>query len=73
MGSIPVIVGSDKEIKETYFWSKIKPSFIYSTDWDSAISRCKNTSQERLQEMQNLNYKWWKNQIEFIQNKIKSV
>ena len=71
--SIPVIVGDEKEIEETFYFNGLKPSFVYSDTWESAIIKCKEilNDSEVQQKIIELNSIWWKEVNNFIINKIK--
>jgi len=71
-GAIPVIVASEKEINDTFYYNDYKPFFIYDVSWEKALEQClfllKN--KEKLQTIQNINLKWWNLKIQFIKNTI---
>jgi hypothetical protein len=71
--SIPVIVGDEEEIEETFYFNGLKPSFVYSDTWESAIIKCKEilNDKERQQKIIELNSIWWREVNNFIINKIK--
>lgn len=71
-GAIPVIVGSEKEINDSFNYNGHKPIFIHDETWQKVLEKCliilKN--KQLLQEIQNINFKWWNFKIAFIKEKI---
>ena len=72
-GAIPVLVGKPEDLDMTFFFRGLKPCYIQSTTWDGAIEQCLNKPVEDLQVIQDHNSKWWKEQMESIQNKLSSA
>lgn len=73
-GAIPVIVGSEKEINHTFKYEN-NPPWIFAKTWEEARETCENLlkNQSKLNDLKNDTVSWWKNRIEVIQNKVKSV
>jgi hypothetical protein len=71
-GAIPVIVGSNKEIENTFYYNNNIPPFIYDDTWEKVVVKCNDllNNYEKLQEIQNNLLLWWNNQILFINNLI---
>lgn len=69
-GAIPVIVGTEKEIKESFNYDM--PNIIYSDNWESVIKKCKEINEKEVEKIILSNFNWWNNQISFIKNKIDS-
>lgn len=71
-GAIPVIVGSEKEINDTFCYNDYKPFFIHDVSWQKVLEKClfllKN--KEMLQGIQNINFKWWNSKIYLIKHRI---
>lgn len=72
-GAIPVIVGTEKEIKEGFNYDM--PTIIYSDNWESVITKCKEiyNNKEEIEKIILSNFNWWNNQISFIKNKIDNL
>jgi hypothetical protein len=71
-GAIPVIVGSNKEIENTFNYNNNIPPFIYENSWERVVIKCNDllNNYEKLQEIQNNLLLWWNNQILLINNLI---
>jgi len=71
-GAIPVIVGDNKEISDTFAYNGYKPKFIQADTWNNAYNICAELllDKDALQTFQDANITWWNFQIEFIRNKI---
>lgn len=69
-GAIPVVVGHPQEILETYHFSGRHPYMITSTTWEGACDACNTLLNEKneLQNIQDKNFAWWKNEIDIIRN-----
>jgi hypothetical protein len=74
-GCIPIIVGNEDEIIETFYYNKDIPPFFCEKTWDDAIVKCeyllKNTNE--LVKLQKKNYMWLQNKIVAIQKKINNI
>lgn len=72
-GAIPVIVGSEQEIQNTFYYKNNIPPFIYSDNWENAFIICNNllSNLSGLQKVQSDILNWWKAHIEFINKIIK--
>ena len=69
-GAVPVIVGTEKEIKETFSYNM--PTIISNISWESVINDCKIIINNK-QEIENIilsNFDWWSKQVNFIKNKV---
>jgi hypothetical protein len=64
-GAIPVVVGSESEIAETFQFGGGLPPWIFERDWVTAAAKCMEllTTPSILQTIQERNLAWWKNQI----------
>jgi hypothetical protein len=74
-GSIPVIVCDRDEYNENFYYNNDIPEFIVEKTWSDAVNRCEyllNNNDELINIQQN-NYKWLKNKIESIQQKILNI
>lgn len=73
-GSIPIVVGSDQEILDTFKYEE-NPPWIFSETWDSAAEICRDMLQdlEELQRIQDSILFWWKNRMNNIKEKIIKV
>lgn len=63
-GAIPVVVGSDDEIKTTFLY-EMNPPWIFANSWKQAVNECMNTflsSDDVLH--------WWKSRIQRIQERV---
>ena len=66
-GAIPVLVGSNDEIKSTFKYEE-NPPWIFAKTWSEAVEKCMNTkinSQNVLE--------WWNTRIEKIRTQILEV
>jgi hypothetical protein len=64
-GAIPVVVGSELEIAETFKFDGELPPWIFERDWNTAVARCVEllSTPAILQTMQERNLAWWKDQM----------
>jgi hypothetical protein len=71
-GAIPVIVGSNSEIQNTFQYNGNKPPFLFFENWDIAVEKCKELSKNvsELQRIQDEIHTWWMSEIHKIQDKI---
>ncbi len=74
-GAIPIIVGSQTEIKNTFNFNSEIPPIIYAESWENAVAICNSLllQPNELQNLQNNLIIWWHNQITFINQTIKSL
>jgi len=74
-GAIPVIVGQSNEINQTFNYHGKTFSKIQATNWEEAANTCKEllNKPELLQEMQEVNKIWWRDQLSFIRKLIKKT
>ena len=74
-GAIPVIVGSSEEINQTFNYHGKTFSRIQAENWEEAVKTCKELldKPEILQEMQEVNKIWWRDQLSFIKKLIKKA
>ncbi len=74
-GAIPVVVGNQFEIHSTFYYRNNPPKLITADTWYKAALLCKRLIQNKsmLQSIQDFNNQWWKQQINWIQQKIKDV
>lgn len=74
-GSIPVVVGNIEEIKTTFDYNNDMPFFIIGKNWNDAVFQCTEYLKDliKLQDFQDNNIKWWKRNIQKIQNNIKTL
>lgn len=66
-GAIPVVVGEEKEIKETFKYEE-NPPWIFADTWEKAYQKCliNTISSEEI-------INWWKNRVLKIKSKIQEV
>ena len=64
-GAIPVVVGSESEIAETFQFEAELPPWIFERDWNTAAAKCVELLKTPtiLQAMQERNLAWWRDQI----------
>jgi len=64
-GAIPVMVGSESEIAETFQFDGGLPPWIFERDWETAAAKCVELLKTPtiLQAMQERNLAWWKGQM----------
>jgi GR25 family glycosyltransferase involved in LPS biosynthesis len=67
-GAIPVLVGSETEIKNAFDFNNHFPPFIYSDTWENALETCKNYTTEQLQNIQDKLIVWWKEHTYFVKS-----
>jgi hypothetical protein len=74
-GAIPVIVGSDLEINETFNYNNNLPPFVFADSWENALFICNDllNNPDELQKKQNQIIFWWKNLLLNINSKIKKI
>ena len=73
-GALPIIVGSQKEIHNVFFYNN-SPPFLFFDSWEIAIEECKILMRDRkkLDEKQEIITQWWRTTILNLQNKVNSV
>jgi hypothetical protein len=73
-GALPVIVGSQLEIKTTFYYNNSIPPFLFFENWDIACETCTYLldKPEILQDLQDKILSWWKSYISFITEKIEN-
>ena len=74
-GAIPVVVGSEEELKRTFFYNGDKPLFVYAQTWEEAVKTCTLLlkSPKFLQKLQDELVAWWKRQILEIRRRVSLV
>ena len=74
-GAIPVVVGNQFEIHSTFYYHNYPPKLITADTWYNAGLVCKKLIENKsmLQSIQDFNNQWWKQQINWIQQKIKDA
>lgn len=73
-GAIPIVVGDNDEVNNT-FKKEQNPPWIFASNWDEAVEICKQylNNKNLLIEKQNSIIKWYKKRINDIKIKIVSV
>lgn len=66
-GAIPVVVGSEEEIKCTFKYEE-NPPWIFARTWEEAYLKCLNNTIKPEQVVE-----WWKNRIAKIRSKVEEV
>jgi len=74
-GAIPVIVGNDLEINETFNYNNNLPPFVFTDSWEKALFICNEliNNPDEIQKKQNQIIFWWKNLLLNINSKIKKI
>lgn len=74
-GSIPVIVGSEEEVKRTFYYDGDSPLVLYHDTWEQAYDMCciLLENKERLQEIQDALLMWWSRILARINTEIKKL
>lgn len=74
-GAIPVICGSIEETDITFKFNNIKPHIIIADTWEEAVLLCKKlyNNNDKIYNIINSNYRWFKEQIITISDKINKV
>ena len=74
-GALPVIVGSEKEFENVFYYDGFKPPFLFFVSWEQAFEECKIMLQNTrlLCEKQQSIKQWWTTTITKIQKKIKDT
>lgn len=74
-GAIPVIVGTTNEIHSTFYFNGKTFSRVQAENWEEASKTCKELldKPEILQEMQEVNKIWWRDQISSCKKLIKKA
>lgn len=72
-GALPVIVGSEKEISDVFYYDGLIPPFLFFDTWEQAFEECKKMLQNTslLQEKQQSIKQWWRTVITKIRSKVK--
>ena len=65
-GAIPVIVGSKKEIDETFYYDGYSFKYVSATTWQEASVKCIELlkNKDELQSMQDYNSLWWQRKLD---------
>lgn len=73
-GAIPIVVGSEEEIKETFCFEE-NPPWLFFDSWKNAATECEKllTDIDKLQELQDNILYWWKNRIGSIRDNVYDV
>lgn len=71
-GAIPVVVGSQEEINNTFYYNNQQPYLVYDNSWENVLKKCLKLleNKEDLQIIQDYNLDWWKNKNNFIIDKV---
>ena len=74
-GAIPVIVGEESEINNTFNYKNNVIPFIYCKTWDEAVNKCNNliNDYEKLQKLQDNLLLWWREQLSSIKENINNI
>jgi hypothetical protein len=74
-GSIPILVCSELEFNETFFYNNDIPFFIFEKNWDDVIIKCEEllNNVEEIEKLSKKNYEWLQSKYKFIQNTILSI
>lgn len=71
-GCIPVVVGSQKECKETFYFDNDFPPFVLAKTWDAAADKCatllENT--DKLLICQNLCLEWMQRNLQKVRDRV---
>ena len=72
-GAIPILVGSKKEIKETFCKEENPPWLIFDT-WENAQIGCLELlkDMDKLDKISKENINWWKNRVMKLRERINS-
>lgn len=72
--AIPVVVGSEEEIKCTFKYEE-NPPWIFADTWEEAFYKCKSllNNRNQLKEQQQNLLNWWYNRISDIKSKVLEV
>lgn len=68
-GAIPVVAGSEEEIRETFTFQELPP-WIYANTWDEAVQKCMSLNKEELQIMQDNNLAWYDRTMNYIRTSL---
>lgn len=71
-GCIPIIVCSDEEFNERFYYNNDLPPFIYEKTWDLAVAKCRYLLNNpcELESVAKLSYIWLENKIKILQKAI---
>ena len=74
-GSIPILVCSELEFNETFYYNNNIPPFLFEKSWDDAVLRCEELlyKVEELEIISSKNYEWLQTRIKFLQTIILSI
>lgn len=64
--SIPVICGSEKEVKDTFHFDQMPFKYVYSNKWKEASDKCKKMTYEEKKEIIEYNYNWYINYNSYL-------
>ena len=61
-GSIPVIIGNDVEISETFHYNGFRPELLFAKNWKEGVKKCSEIlkDKEKISKTIQDNYNWWK-------------
>lgn len=69
-GAVPVVVGSEKEINNTFKYEQTPP-WVFAETWSEAYDKCKTLLENGVDNKPVL--EWWDNTIQSIRNKVLEV
>jgi len=72
-GSVPVIVGSDDEVRRTFEFEGDFPPLVSSRDYPSALALCKAMTNEDIDNKRHELISWYKSRINYIMRKVDFV
>ena len=74
-GAIPVTIGTEEEIKNTFSYGNDQLPLLYFPNWQEAAIFCKKSldNKENLQKLQDKLILWYRRQINKIQTKLKET
>lgn len=60
-GAIPVLVGNEYEIQDTFYYDGNKLPLVYAESWEQVVSICREllNTPEKIQQIQDQLLKWW--------------
>jgi GR25 family glycosyltransferase involved in LPS biosynthesis len=75
LGAIPVVVGNDIEIKNTFSYFNNKPPWVFANTWEEAKDICQNLLQDKtkIQQIQTKNLDWWQKTTDSIKSNIEDA
>ena len=74
-GAIPIVVGEDSEINNTFWFQGNKPPMITATSWKDACLKCKQLLNDKaaLQQKQDECLDWFKKYNQYINTRVKET